>query len=194
MIEIKERISISKFAEGYKKLTSEQLKDRYIKEHIKTTYAPILQKKLILEMMNSKAVVEAPVKYIDMTVSKLNVVMAILVLYTDIEPDKKENEDGTTAPLTWEAYDILKSTGLYEKLLNAIGEDLNELMSVLSISGTGNGASVPASSDTRNVKSAANLLSGELSCDLAVFSTCTGCFLFIIACCMALSISCIGAS
>ena len=130
MIEIKERISISKFAEGYKKLTSEQLKDRYIKEHIKTTYAPILQKKLILEMMNSKAVVEAPVKYIDMTVSKLNVVMAILVLYTDIEPDKKENEDGTTAPLTWEAYDILKSTGLYEKLLNAIGEDLNELMSV----------------------------------------------------------------
>ena len=130
MIEIKERISISKFAEGYKKLTSEQLKDRYIKEHIKTTYAPILQKKLILEMMNSKAVVETPVKYIDMTVSKLNVVMAILVLYTDIEPDKKENEDGTTAPLTWEAYDILKSTGLYEKLLNAIGEDLNELMSV----------------------------------------------------------------
>ena len=130
MIEIKERISISKFAEGYKKLTSEQLKDRYIKEHIKTTYAPILQKKLILEMMNSKAVVESPVKYIDMTVSKLNVVMAILVLYTDIEPDKKENEDGTTASLTWEAYDILKSTGLYEKLLNAIGEDLHELVSV----------------------------------------------------------------
>ena len=130
MSEIKERISISKFAEGYKKLTSEQLKDRYIKEHIKTTYAPILEKKLILEMMNSKAVVEAPIKYIDMTVSKLNVVMAILVLYTDIEPDKKENEDGTTTPLTWEAYDTLKSTGLYEKLLNAIGEDLNELMSV----------------------------------------------------------------
>ena len=128
MSENKERISMSKFVEGYKKLTNEQLKDRYIKEHVKTTYAPILQKKLILEMMHNKSVVETPVKHIDMTVSHLNVVMAILVLYTDIEPDKKENDDGTTTPLTWDAYDALKSTGIYEKLLNAIGSDLEELM------------------------------------------------------------------
>jgi len=128
MSENKERISMSKFVEGYKKLTNEQLKDRYIKERVKTTYAPILQKKLILEMMHNKSVVETPVKRIDMTVSHLNVVMAILVLYTDIEPDKKENDDGTTTPLTWDAYDALKSTGIYEKLLNAIGSDLEELM------------------------------------------------------------------
>jgi hypothetical protein len=128
MSENKERISMSKFVEGYKKLTNEQLKDRYIKERVKTTYAPILQKKLILEMMHNKSVVETPVKRIDMTVSHLNVIMAILVLYTDIEPDKKENDDGTTTPLTWDAYDALKSTGIYEKLLNAIGSDLEELM------------------------------------------------------------------
>ena len=130
MIEVKERISITKFVEGYNKLTNEQLKDKYVKEHIKTTYVPILQKKLILEMMNAKAVVETPIKHIDMMVSKLNVVMAILVLYTDLEPDKQTNEDGTTTPLTWEAYDALKSSGLYGKVLDAIGEDLNELMSV----------------------------------------------------------------
>ena len=130
MIEVKERISISKFVEGYNKLANEQLKDKYVKEHIKTTYVPILQKKLILEMMNTKAVVETPIKHIDMMVSKLNVVMAILVLYTDLEPDKQTNEDGTTTPLTWEAYDALKSSGLYGKVLGAIGEDLNELMSV----------------------------------------------------------------
>ena len=130
MNEVKERISISKFVEGYKKIANENLKDKYIQEHIKNTYAPILQKKLILEMMNSKSVVETPVKHIDMTVSKLNVVMAILVLYTDIEPDKQTNENGTTTPLTWEAYDALKSSGLYGILLDAIGEDLNELMSV----------------------------------------------------------------
>ena len=130
MIEVKERVSISKFVENYNKLANEQLKDRYVKEHIKTTYVPILQKKLILEMMNEKAVVETPIKYIDMMVSKLNVVMAILVLYTDIEPDKQINEDGTTTPLTWEAYDALKSSGLYGKVLDAIGEDLNELMVV----------------------------------------------------------------
>lgn len=130
MSEVKERISISKFVEGYNKLATDQLKDKYIKEHIKITYAPILQKKLILEMMNEKSVVESPVKHIDMMVSKLNVVMSILVLYTDIEPDKQINEDGTTTPLTWEAYDTLKSSGLYVKILDAIGEDLNELMSV----------------------------------------------------------------
>ena len=130
MNEVKERISVSKFVEGYKKLTSEPMKDRYIKERIKTTYAPILQKKLILEMMNSKAVVSEPTPHIDMVVSKLNVVMAILILYTDLEPDKQANEDGTTVPLTWETYDLLKSSGLYGKILDAIGEDLNELMSV----------------------------------------------------------------
>lgn len=132
MSEVKERISMSKFVDDYKKLTSDSMKDRYIKERVKTTYAPILQKKLILEMMNSKCVVDEPSKYIDMTISHLNVVMAILVLYTDIEPDKKDNEDGTTTPLTWEAYDALKSTGIYEKLLNAIGKDLDELMLIQS--------------------------------------------------------------
>lgn len=132
MGENKEKISMSKFIDGYKKLTNEQLKDRYIKERVKTYYAPILSKKLILEMMHNKSVVETPVKRIDLTVSHLNVVMAILVLYTDIEPDKKENEDGTTTPLTWEAYDALKSTGAYEKLLNEIGGDLEELMLVQS--------------------------------------------------------------
>ena len=130
MNEPKERISISKFVEDYKKIANEHLKDKYIQEHIKNTYAPILQKKLLLEMLNSKAVVETPVKHIDMMTSKLNFVMAILVLYTDIEPDKKINEDGTTTPLTWDAYDALKSSGLYGKILNAIGEDLNELMAV----------------------------------------------------------------
>ena len=130
MNEPKERISVSKFVEGYKKITNDSLRDKYIQGHIKNTYAPILQKKLILEMMNSKSVVETPVKHIDMTISKLNFVMAILVLYTDIEPDKQINEDGTTTPLTWDAYDVLKSSGLYGKILDAIGEDLNELMAV----------------------------------------------------------------
>ena len=129
MNEVKERITVSQFAERYGKLTNEQLKDKYVKEHIKTTYSPILNKINVLKLMNEKSVVDDSTgKYIDMTVSKLNLVMAILVLYTDIEPDK--SEDGKV--LTWEAYDILKSTGLYGKILSAIGEDLDELMSVQS--------------------------------------------------------------
>lgn len=129
MSEIKERISVSLFAERYHALSNDQLKDKYVKEHIKTTYAPILSKINILKLMNEKSIVDDPAgKYVDMTVSKLNLVMAILVLYTDIEPDK--SADGKA--LTWEAYDTLKSTGLYGKILNAIGGDLEELMSVQS--------------------------------------------------------------
>jgi hypothetical protein len=129
MSEVKGRITVSQFAERYSKLASDQLKDKYVKEHVKTTYSPILNKINVLNLMNEKSVVDSPTgKYIDMSVSKLNLVMAILVLYTDIEPDK--SEDGKS--LTWEAYDALKSTGLYGKLLNTIGEDLEELMSVQS--------------------------------------------------------------
>lgn len=130
MSEVKERISVSTFVDRYIKLTNEQLKNKYVKEHIKTTYAPLLSKMTILNLMNEKAVVDSDIKYIDMVTSKLNLNMAILVLYTDIEPDKKENEDGTTTPLTWEAYDVLKSNGLLDIIIEYIGEDIGELLSV----------------------------------------------------------------
>ena len=131
MSEVTERISVSTFVDRYKSLTSGQLKNKYINEHIKTTYAPLLSKTTILNMMNEKAVVDdGGVRYIDLLISKLNLTMAILVLYTDIEPDKKENEDGTTTALTWEAYDALKSNGLLDEITEAIGEDIAELLSV----------------------------------------------------------------
>ena len=129
MSENKERITVSAFAERYGKIANEQLKDKYVKEHIVRTYSPILNKINVLTLMNEKSVVnDSTGKYIDLAVSKLNLVMAILVLYTDIEPDKSEN--GT--PLTCDSYDVLRSTGLYEKILNTIGKDIEELMSVQS--------------------------------------------------------------
>ena len=129
MSEIKERITVSTFVERYSKLNNDQLKDKYVKEHVKITYAPILKKKLILEAMNDKSVVEGSTgKYIDLITSKLNLTMAVLVLYTDIEPDK--NEDGQ--PLVCESYDSLQSLGLIGKILNAIGSDVEELMNIQS--------------------------------------------------------------
>lgn len=129
MSEVKEKITVSTFVERYYKLNTEQLKDKYVKEHVKTTYAPILKKKAILEAMNDKSVVEGSTgKYIDMITSKLNLTMAVLVLYTDIEPDK--NEEGQ--PLVCESYDSLQSTGLIGKILNIIGSDVEELMNIQS--------------------------------------------------------------
>lgn len=127
MSDVKERITVSTFVEKYNKLTNAQLKDKYVKEHVVKTYAPLLSKMTILNLMNEKSVVDENVKYIDLVVSKLNFVMAILVLYTDIEPDKSDEDK----PLTWDAYDTLKSTGLLDKIVQIIGEEeMEELLSV----------------------------------------------------------------
>ena len=129
MSEIKERITVSTFVERYSKLNNDQLKDKYVKEHVKITYAPILKKKIILEAMNDKSIIEGSTgKYIDMITSKLNFTMAVLMLYTDIEPDKNEDDQ----PLVCESYDSLKSTGLIGKILNTIGSDIEELMNIQS--------------------------------------------------------------
>lgn len=126
MSEVK-KITVSAFVERYNKLTNTQLKDKYVKEHVVKTYAPLLFKMTILNLMNEKSVVDEDIKYIDLVVSKLNLVVAVLVLYTDIEPDKSEDDK----PLTWDAYDALKSTGLLDKIVAAIGEDeMDELLSV----------------------------------------------------------------
>lgn len=127
MSDVKERITVSTFVEKYNKLTNAQLKDKYVKEHVVKTYAPLLSKMTILNLMNEKSVVDENVKYIDLVVSKLNFVMAILILYTDIEPDKSDEDK----PLTWDAYDTLKSTGLLDKIVQIIGEEeMEELLSV----------------------------------------------------------------
>lgn len=129
MGEVLERITVSTFVERYGKLNNDQLKDKYVKEHVKITYAPILKKKAILEAMNNKSVIDSPTgKYIDLITSKLNFTMAVLMLYTDIEPDK--NEEGQ--PLVCESYDSLQSTGLIGKILNTIGSDVEELMNIQS--------------------------------------------------------------
>ena len=126
MSENKERITVSAFVDGYNKLTSEELKKKYVNKHVTNTYVPILNKMNVLSLMNEKSVVNEDIKYINLTVSKLNLIMAVLVLYTDVEPDK----DQEGKPMTWDAYDKLKATGILEEILACIGNDVEELLSV----------------------------------------------------------------
>lgn len=120
------KITVSKFIDGYNKLTNPSLKENYIKTHIISNYAPLLMKKNILTIMCEKSAVDNGYKYIDMTVNKLNLYMAILALYTDIEIEKDENNN----LLSWEAYDALKSANIMEHLLLLIGNDIEELLNV----------------------------------------------------------------
>jgi len=76
--------------------------------------------------MNEKSVKKADIDYIDLTISRINFIMGILVLYTDITPDK--DKDGKS--LTLNSYDLLRTSGAISYIYDAIGSDLEELMNV----------------------------------------------------------------
>lgn len=118
------KITVTEFVKGYKRLTSPELVNKYVISHITTTYAPLLTKKEVLTLMCEKSVVDDDIKYIDMTVNKLNLIMTILALYTDIVVEK----DDKGKVLSWQAYDELKSSGALDIILSNIGSDIDELL------------------------------------------------------------------
>ena len=121
------KILITDFIEQYNKLSDEKLKDRKIKGIIKRTYCPILEKKLILDLMLKKSINEEGIKHIDLFVNRINFVAVIISLYTTLLPEK--NEDGT--PKTYEMYDLLVENDILNKILEIIGEkEITELTSI----------------------------------------------------------------
>lgn len=115
------------FVKNYKKLTNEKLKMDYIKKVVKRTYCPIIEKRMILQLMLDKSIVEEKVSYIDMMINKLNFYAAIISLYTYIVPDK--DEEGK--PKSYEMYDLLMENNLVNPIFELIGErELGELTSI----------------------------------------------------------------
>lgn len=128
-----EKTLVSKFVENFKKLKDDANKQALVKKHVVTHYAPILNKKNILEIILDGCVDEGKSeKFINMMKSKVNFIGAILILYTDLEIDKtvEKKETGEMLPDIFTAYDSLKESGALDMLLNEIGDDLNELISV----------------------------------------------------------------
>lgn len=121
------KISVSKFIKEYKTLQNEEIKNRKIKGLIKRTYCPVIEKRMVLELMLKKSIVEDNVKYIDMFTNRINFIGAITSLYTYLLPDKDEND----VPETDKMYDLLVEYDVLDKILECIGEkEITELTSI----------------------------------------------------------------
>jgi hypothetical protein len=128
-----EKILVSKFVEDFKKLSNDTDRQVMVSEHVVRHYAPILNKKNVLDIMMDGCVKTGKSgRYIDLLVSKLNFIGATLILYTDLAIDKKviSDSDGKDKEVAdmWATYDLLKESGVLEIILNEIGSDIEELL------------------------------------------------------------------
>lgn len=126
---MEKKIMVNDFVSQYKIMKNEELRKNYVRKIVKRNYVPVLEKKIILDIMLQKSITadENGIQYIDMFLHKLNVISAIIVLYTNIEVEK--NKQGQTN--TTEMYDLLVSNNILDVIYEEIGDDeLNELMSI----------------------------------------------------------------
>ena len=78
-------------------------------------YVPILEKKTVLQAMFDKSIVgEKGNRYVDMFANKINLTIAILVMYTNLDLEDRNN--------FFKNYDLLCENGLLEKILSLIPE------------------------------------------------------------------------
>lgn len=121
------KILVTDFVKKYNEMKSAELKTKQIRGIIKRTYCPILEKKMILDLMLEKSVVEDGIPYIDMFCNKINFYAAIISMYTYIVPDK----DKKGVPKSYEMYDLLVENDILNAILAMIGErELGELTSI----------------------------------------------------------------
>ena len=124
-----DKITVKDFVEGYLNLEEKEQQLEYVKGHVIRKYAPVLEKRVVLQTLLNKsiAVSEFGVEYLDLFISRINMVWAILILYTDIDTAKKGGDE-TNA---FEDYDLLIENDLIEIISNIIGErELKELLSL----------------------------------------------------------------
>lgn len=103
-------------------------KNNKIKEHVVRTYSPIAEKIAYFEYARKMSIrhSEEGIDYIDMNLNRMWFVLALFRLYTDIEPDIKDN-----TILLLEDYDVVSQTDLVSELSEIIGDkELDELLTV----------------------------------------------------------------
>lgn len=119
-------MKVSELVKTCNELSNEDLKVAQVKKHIKRTYAPIVEKMAVLKKLLEKCELKDKngIVFLDMVTNKINLVYAIIVLYTDLEADKNEQGKHDAVRI----YDILQESGVVDLICNQIGErEIGEL-------------------------------------------------------------------
>jgi len=133
MSENKEKtMTVREFVNKYNSLQSDATKEALINSVIKRHYAPILEKKAVLETAFERSIQEKDgIKYVDSVLSQIGLFCSILTLYTTL--DYKHNKDDGDNGSIFEDYDLLMENGVYPIIMYKIGEqDIKELLKVYS--------------------------------------------------------------
>ena len=125
------QIFVKEFCKKYSTTTSEHVKDQMIRSIMKTTYVPVMKKRALLQVMLDKSMVTTGhgTEYIDMFLSRINLIMGIVALYTNLKVERDEDN----IPITFKAYDVLIQSGVLSKIYEQIPEQ--ELAEITSING-----------------------------------------------------------
>lgn len=123
-------VNIQKFVNDYIEVQDINLKQKMVEGIITRTYSPILEKKIILQNLFDKSIIEDNgIQYVDSFLLHINKTHGILALYTNLDIKKTE----TSETNNFDDYDDLISSGVFEMILGCIGtKEINEFNMVLN--------------------------------------------------------------
>ena len=121
-------ITLDELMDKYNTLKSDDGKINLIKGYVKRTYCPVIEKQAVLKLMVDKSTItEANGNtYVDMFILRINLVLAIIILYTNIIIQTGEKD-------LFESYDKLIDSNIVAIVASVIGEkEMEELVSIQS--------------------------------------------------------------
>lgn len=127
---MREKILVSDFVEKVKEFEDKEQALEYIKTVVTRHYSPIMEKRVVLETMLNKAVTTEAngIVYIDQFVTKVNLRMAVIILYTNLQPQGIVKESGKTI---YDDYDALQEIDAFSAIAYLVGEsEIKELAQV----------------------------------------------------------------
>lgn len=120
---------VNEFIQGYQNLKKPDLQKDFCQKHLRRTYAPIIEKNMLLKQLVDACVVktENGIPYVDMVCNKMNLTHAIITLYTDLKLEDPNSDDAKYQIIR--NYDAFQEFGILEIFCDLIGDrEINELL------------------------------------------------------------------